>query len=153
MKDVLRGPLTRFIDEHAERTGTDFPCAVRDVITELLHICDERLLDFAEREAAAREVYLEELAERRERIIGKFIPQAWVNGHAVDLDEGRAEFDCTDEVLAMGREKALAVQDNRDSSDDLIPERILKTHNGPFRVEVAEAIQEYFGEIERSTHE
>lgn len=80
------------------------------------------------------------------RVVGRFIPQAWINGYAVDLDDGRAEFDCTERILEMGCEKALAVRDNRDTSDELVPQRILRGHNGPHRVEVEEAIQDFFGE-------
>jgi hypothetical protein len=35
--------------------------AVRDVLTELLHVCDRHELDFAEREHQAMQVYIEEL--------------------------------------------------------------------------------------------
>lgn len=80
------------------------------------------------------------------RVVGRFIPQAWINDYAVDLDDGRAEFDCTERILEMGRENALVVRDNRDTSDELVPQRILRRHNGPYRVEVEDAIRDFFGE-------
>ena len=82
------------------------------------------------------------------RILATFAPQTWVNDGAVDGDDGAVEFDCTDQIVRMGREAALQVRDNRDKSDALVPPEILAKHSGPFRVEVESAIQAYFAEGE-----
>lgn len=85
------------------------------------------------------------------RIIARFHPQAWVNDYAVPVDpEGEVEFDVTDAILAMNRDKALALEDDTYDTDDLqysahAPEWI-KEWSGPFYVEVAGAIESYFEE-------
>ena len=78
------------------------------------------------------------------RVIARFIPQAWINDWAMDLDEGRVEFDCTEDILNMGRDQALAIQDDQLCSDSLVPSEILDRHDGPFRVEVEDAIRVFF---------
>ena len=81
----------------------------------------------------------------RKRIMATFQPQAWRNDRAVDID-GRREFDITDEVLRLGREKALATKDNSWESDNLAREAgLLSEHSGPFYVRCEDAIREYFG--------
>ena len=74
--------------------------------------------------------------------------QAWINDYAVDVDDGVVEFDCTEQVLQMGREAALKIRDDKNESDDLVPSEILDRHNGPFRVEVESAIRKFFAEEE-----
>jgi len=82
------------------------------------------------------------------RIVAKFVPQAWINDYAVDVDDGAVEFDCTEQILRMGREAAMQIRDDQYESDDLVPAEILDRHSGPFRVEVESAIREYFAEEE-----
>jgi hypothetical protein len=82
------------------------------------------------------------------QVIGIFQPQAWIRDYAEDID-GRETFDCTEKIVKMGREAALAIEDNRDESFDLIPRDILKRHeNMPYRVEVEDAIEAYFDELD-----
>lgn len=78
-------------------------------------------------------------------------PQAWINDYAVDVDDGTVEFDCTDQIVQMGKEAALQIRDDRYESDDLVPSEILDRHNGPLRVEVESAIQVYFVEKESTS--
>lgn len=85
------------------------------------------------------------------RIIAKFIPEAWVNDWAVRVDpRGPDTFDVTDQIIAMGKEKALALRDDQYETDDLcyVPgaPQWIKDWEGPFYVAVAEAIAEYFEE-------
>jgi len=82
------------------------------------------------------------------RILAKFVPQVWINDYAVDVDDGAVEFDCTEQILRMGREAALQIRDDQYESDDLVPSEILDKHSEPFRVEVQAAIQAYFAEGE-----
>lgn len=91
------------------------------------------------------------MADYREgrRIKATFVPQAWVNDHAIEVDaDGETVFDVTYIVLAMGREKAMEIDDNRDSSDALIyaetAPQWMRDWKGPFRVEVANEIKNYF---------
>ena len=85
------------------------------------------------------------------RIVAKFVPQAWINDYAVDVDDGVVEFDCTDQIVQMGKEAAMQIRDDQYESDDLVPSEILAKHSGPFRVEVQAAVQAYFAEGESSS--
>ena len=91
------------------------------------------------------------IADYREgrRIKAVFVPQAWVDDYAIEVDaEGETVFDVTYLVLAMGKEKALGIEDGRDSSDALIyaetAPQWIREWGGPFRVEVASDIKDYF---------
>lgn len=83
------------------------------------------------------------------RIIATFVPQAWINDYAVDVDpEGPTKWDITDHILAMGKDAALALKDNDYPTDDLrytdnAPTWI-KEWRGPFYVRVKDAIRDYF---------
>ena len=82
------------------------------------------------------------------RILAKFVPQAWINDYAIDVDDGAVVFDCTEQIVEMGKEAAMQIRDDQYESDDLVPSEILDRHSGPFRVEVQAAIQAYFAEGE-----
>jgi hypothetical protein len=83
------------------------------------------------------------------RIIATFHPQAWIRDYAVFVDpEGETDFDVTDVILAMPREKALALEDDQYDSDRLreapnAPAWI-KNWSGPFYIEVEQSIADYF---------
>jgi hypothetical protein len=77
------------------------------------------------------------------RIIARYVPQAWVNGYAMDID-GEAIFDVTETILAMPESERAALRDESLAADHLVPEHILRNHNGPFRVEIEDAVEEYF---------
>jgi hypothetical protein len=82
----------------------------------------------------------------QKRIIARYQPQAWVNDYAMDID-GACEFDVTEAILKMPREKALAIRDDDYDSDNLAIEAGVRgDHNGPFYVAVRDAIHAYFGE-------
>lgn len=76
------------------------------------------------------------------RIIAHFVPQVWVNDYAERV-KGEKYFDVTDAILALGREKALALRDDQQETDDLVPSH-MRDHDGPFFIEVSEQIREYF---------
>lgn len=46
--------------EYAEREGTSFEFAIRDVLTDVMHLCDKHGIDFDLRLAGASDVYEEE---------------------------------------------------------------------------------------------
>lgn len=61
MPDSLLGQLSRIITEYSEREGTELHCAIRDVLTDVRHLCDIREFDFAALDTDAYQVYLQEL--------------------------------------------------------------------------------------------
>jgi hypothetical protein len=83
------------------------------------------------------------------RIIATFVPQVWINGHAVTADPlGETRIDITEAVLAMTRDEALALRDDTDETDtfrqlpgapDWIDQR-----SGPYYIAVEAAIAQYF---------
>ncbi len=80
------------------------------------------------------------------RIIARFQPQAWMRGYAVNVDpEGETTWDVTDAIAAMGREAALALQDDQYETDDL---RDLPAAPAWVReyVMVQDSIQAYFSD-------
>ncbi len=81
------------------------------------------------------------------RIIAVFIPEAWIGDNAIEVD-GRVQFDVTDKVLAMSEEQRAELQDDDYPSDDLVPDEIRDAHTGPFRVEIEQAIEDYFSNDE-----
>ena len=87
------------------------------------------------------------------RIIARFVPQAWVNDYAVGVDcEGPDKWDCTDEILAMGRERALLLEDDAFDTDHLRQSpkapAWVRAWSGPFYVVVEDAVAEYFDGVE-----
>ncbi len=85
------------------------------------------------------------------RIIATFHPQAWVNDYAIEVDpEGETEWDVTDYILAsFTPEEALALEDDQYESDNLSTDdpnapKWIREWSGPFYVEVADSIAEYF---------
>lgn len=83
------------------------------------------------------------------RIIAIFHPQVWIEDSACAADaEGATEFDVTETVLAMGKEAALALKDDRYSTDDLRNDSNapawIKNWSGPFWIEVEDSIEQYY---------
>jgi hypothetical protein len=91
------------------------------------------------------------------RIEATIAPQAWVDNHAVDVDpEGPTSWDVTAEVVALGREAALALRDNRDETDNLVrsvnaPDWV-RHWRGPFTVIVEDAIRAYYDALDAAAH-
>ena len=83
------------------------------------------------------------------RCFATFQPQAWINDYAVDID-GRYEFDITEQILALGEEKARRIEDHDDDSDALWGAwsadgtRTELPHDGPFSVTCEDAIAAFF---------
>lgn len=89
------------------------------------------------------------------RIVATFIPQEWIGDTAADVDASRYTFDCTAQIVAMGREAALAIRDRSDAADAVWyahPVSDQRPWDGPFEVEVAAAIAAYYDD-ERNTPE
>lgn len=86
-------------------------------------------------------------------IMATFIPQAWQNDYAVEVD-GRREVDVTTKVLQLPLESIRKMTDDQEQSDWLIEVDKMgedgRGHHGPFRVEVSYAIEKFFGVEELS---
>lgn len=74
------------------------------------------------------------------RIMARFLAQKWVNGYLVEIDDAHFEQDVTAKVLALNAAEIAEISDADYSTDYLIDH----DHDGPFRVEVYEAICDYF---------
>jgi hypothetical protein len=77
-------------------------------------------------------------------IMATLVLEAWVNDHAVEIDEGRVKFDVTEALLNRGPDYMENLRDDDYPTDDLaddVSER--KEHKGPFRVEIKEAAMEF----------
>lgn len=77
-----------------------------------------------------------------------FRPQAWIGDQAIDVD-GEYRFDIAAQLDEMGADAALAIEDGTYESDALWrhnPIRETCDWNGPFEVEAAAVIAEYFAE-------
>jgi hypothetical protein len=77
------------------------------------------------------------------RIMAVFIPEAWIRDHAVEID-GRVTFDVTETILAMSEEDRQRLRDDDYNTDNLAAGEVRANHGGPFRVEVEQAIEDYF---------
>jgi hypothetical protein len=90
---------------------------------------------------------------RKEPIIGRFVPQIWINGYAVNVDpEDPDERDVTEHLPAIGEAAARRLRDDDYPTDNL---RTLpnvpawpKEWPGPFYVAMQDRIAEYFSEEE-----
>lgn len=88
-------------------------------------------------------------APHDKRIIATFVPQIWINRHAVTAAPlGETRIDITEAVLAMTRDEALALRDDTDETDLFrhipgAPDWI-DHWSGPFYVAVEAAIADYF---------
>lgn len=89
------------------------------------------------------------IVEARPRIIATFVPQAWINDHAVDVDpEGDTEWDVTGILVGeLSREEMGRLKDNRDETDTLRDEdpapEWVRAWRGPFYVRVQDSIADY----------
>jgi hypothetical protein len=80
------------------------------------------------------------------RVIAHYVPQAWVDDYAVEVDDGHRYYDITEVVMEIGREASLQIRDDRNESDNLIPHELQDHHTGPYRVEVEVQISEFWEE-------
>ena len=64
-KDDIRTPLEQMLKSYRHSVGADLSCAVRDLLAELMHLCDFYDLDFAGRIRLAGEVYRQERSTKR----------------------------------------------------------------------------------------
>lgn len=55
-----KNPMVSIAIKYMSKDGSDLPCAIRDMITDIMDLCDKKGIDFDSRVANAREVQLEE---------------------------------------------------------------------------------------------
>lgn len=77
------------------------------------------------------------------RLFATFIPEAWINDNAVEID-GRRQIDVTDAYLALDVADRANVESRSSAGDDLITDAHRAGHSGPFSVEFAESALEAF---------
>lgn len=148
-----------FTPHDIESAQTERALAINNIAERLQHVASQ----LATGRDPAR-VRLAELAHRphtdpvpesptppvgTKRVIATFHPQAWQDDHSVPVDpRGTVQFDVTEEVLALGRDRAMALDDDSYESDALRSARLapawVKDWQGPFYVEVRQAIEEFF---------
>jgi hypothetical protein len=117
----------------------------------LLGLCpSDTCAGFKARDVIARATPTPAVAPAK-RITATFIPQAWINDYAVVVDPvGDTQFDVTECVIALGKTRALALQDDQHDSDTLreapsAPQWI-KDWSGPFAIAVQDSIAAYYAE-------
>jgi hypothetical protein len=62
-KDNLQVHVFRLLKKYKGRCGCTTPAAIRDLLTDIMHICRFEVVDFDERVQSAREVYDQEVEE------------------------------------------------------------------------------------------
>lgn len=82
-------------------------------------------------------------------VIATFIPKAWVGSTAVAIkDQAPVSFDVTPEIESMGKEYALSIKDDGNSSDVLQfsgrAPKWVRHWTGPFSIVVAQSIAEHY---------
>jgi hypothetical protein len=86
---------------------------------------------------------------QEKRCLAIFQPQAWIRDNAVDID-GKFTFDVTDQVLALGREAALAIPDAGEEAEALWAstgyEALVEghPHYGPYTIWCERPIADFF---------
>lgn len=78
-----------------------------------------------------------------QKITATFIPEAWISDYAVEID-GKKTWDATEDVLKLSAKEIKALEDNQYNTDDLVPDSVFGGHSGPFRVEIENAIRNFF---------
>jgi hypothetical protein len=89
---------------------------------------------------------VEEAMKTLPRIMATFQPQAWISNYAVNID-GEKTFDCTEEILRMSAREIQDLDDDQNSTDDLLPDEVRGDHNGPFYVAVRDKVNEFFAKM------
>lgn len=83
-------------------------------------------------------------------IRARFIPEAWINDHAQEID-GATDFDATLPILSMDAEAVRSLEDNQYESDELARAAgLLEDHDGPFRVEIEAGLCAFFNVVSPS---
>jgi hypothetical protein len=88
------------------------------------------------------------------RVIAEFTPQVWVGDQTMVVDpQSDTTWDITAEIIAMGRQKALELQDDQHNTDDLRytlnAPKWVQDWEGPFYVEVSDRIAAFYEALDK----
>lgn len=148
-----------FSPRDVESAQTDRALAINSIAERLQHVASQlatgrdpariRLAELAQRQQVEASPERPAPPPGSKRVMATFHPQAWQNDYASPVDpRGPVQFDVTDEVLALGRDQALQLEDDSDASDGLRAARLapvwIKDWQGPFYIEVQDAIADFF---------
>jgi len=61
----LLNQLNKLVRDYAKRAGTNYDCALRDVLTDARHLCDLNGLDYGHIDARAYSGYCEENGQKQ----------------------------------------------------------------------------------------
>jgi hypothetical protein len=83
------------------------------------------------------------------KVMAEFTPQVWVGDQTMVVDpQGDTTWEITAEIVAMGRQKALEMQDDQHNTDDLRytlnAPKWVQDWEGPFYIEVSEQIEAFY---------
>lgn len=53
-------PMIAVVNNYIRRDGTYISAAVRDILTDLMHLCEAKKINFEDRVRSAREVFVQE---------------------------------------------------------------------------------------------
>ncbi|WP_262030630.1 hypothetical protein [Microvirga sp. Mcv34] len=87
-------------------------------------------------------------------VMAEFTPQVWVGDQTMVVDpQGDTTWDITPEIVAMGRQKALDLQDDQHNTDDLrytlTAPKWIQGWEGPFYIEVSERIAAFYAALDK----
>ncbi|MBD2745995.1 hypothetical protein IC232_04700 [Microvirga sp. BT688] len=88
------------------------------------------------------------------KVIAEFTPQVWVGDQTMVVDpQGDTTWDITPEIVAMGRQKALELQDDQHNTDDLRytlnAPKWVQEWEGPFYIEVSDRIAAFYEALDK----
>ncbi|MFC1457777.1 hypothetical protein ACETIH_13805 [Microvirga arabica] len=88
------------------------------------------------------------------KVMAEFTPQVWVGDQTMVVDpQGDTTWDITPEIVAMGRQKALDLQDDQHNTDDfrytLNAPKWVQDWDGPFYIEVSEQIAAFYEALDK----
>jgi hypothetical protein len=89
------------------------------------------------------------------RVMADFTPQARVGDQTMVVDpQGDTTWDITPEIVGMGRQKALELQDDQHNTDDFRytanAPKWVQNWEGPFYIEVSEQIEAYYEALDKA---
>jgi hypothetical protein len=88
------------------------------------------------------------------KVMAEFTPQVWVGDQTMVVDpQGDTTWDITAEIVAIGRQKALELQDDQHNTDDLRytyhAPKWVQDWSGPFYVEVSGQIEAFYEALDK----
>lgn len=80
------------------------------------------------------------------KLIGTFVPQAVINDHFLECDDGCFRFDATDAYLRMEKSsRKLLLNDSEESENLFYDSYVPYSHSGPFSIRIEDALKAFHG--------